>query len=70
MDAVVLAMFLTTMVIYITANFAKPNTNIHQVDQFISYVQAQGVHIPYAAIFVGSMYLLTEEVVDRWELFQ
>lgn len=70
MDTVVLAMFITTMFVYGVTHHLEPNTNIQQVDHFISYVQSQGAHIPYAAIFVGLMYLFTEEVADRWELFQ
>lgn len=70
MDTVVLAMFITTLFVYVVTHFAKPNTNIQQIDHFITYVQSQGTHIPYAAIFVGLMFLLTEEVADRWELFQ
>ena len=70
MDTIVLAMFITTLFIYAVTHHVKPNTNIDQVDHFISYVQSQGTYIPYAAIFVGLMLLLTEEVADRWELFQ
>ena len=70
MDTVVLAVFLTTLVIYIFSNFVKPKTNIEQVDKFIGYIQSQRTNIPHAALFVGIMFLLTEEVADRWELFQ
>jgi len=70
MDTIVLAMFITTLFVYVVTHFASPNTGIHQVDDFIAYVQSQGTHIPHAAIFVGLMFLLTEEVADRWELFQ
>ncbi len=70
MDTIVLAMFITTLFVYVVTRFAKPNTNIQEVDNFIAYVQSQGTHIPHAAIFVGLMLLLTEEVADRSELFQ
>lgn len=69
MDTIVLAMFITTMFVY-ASQFIKSKTNIKEVDGFIAFVQAQANYIPYAAIFVGLMLLATEEIEDRYELFQ
>ena len=67
MEIVVLSMFITTMLVYLVSRYTKPTTGIAPVDQFISYVKAQGTFIPYIAILVGIISFLTQEFVNQFE---
>lgn len=69
MDSAILAMAVTTATI-VTITKVKGNTGIQQVDQFLNYIRSQAANIPYAAIFVALMFVVTEELSDRFELFR
>ena len=70
MDSAILAMAVTTATIFIITKYIKRDTGIKQVDHFINYIRSQATNIPYAAIFVALMFVMTEELSDRFELFQ